>query len=168
MIPKIIHYCWLSDDPVPETLQGYMKSWKEKLPDYEFILWNFNRFDKSSSIWVSQAFDNKKYAFAADYIRLYAVYNYGGIYMDMDIEVLKSFDDLLNSQIDKLKLECEEKDRIIHSVSSLKDDLAQNVSEVKKYKEEYKKLITELRKMKAVMNQEVFKGKWRLIKLLIK
>lgn len=76
--------------------------------------------------------------------------------------------DLLNSQIDKLKLECEEKDRIIHSVSSLKDDLAQNVSEVKKYKEEYKKLITELRKMKAVMNQEVFKGKWRLIKLLIK
>lgn len=99
MIPKIIHYCWLSDDHVPETLQGYMKSWKEKLPDYEFILWNFNRFDKSSSIWVSQAFDNKKYAFAADYIRLYAVYNYGGIYMDMDIEVLKSFDDLLNSQI---------------------------------------------------------------------
>lgn len=99
MIPKIIHYCWLSNDFVPESLQKYMKSWKEKLPDYDFMLWNFERFDKSSSLWVSQAFDNKKYAFAADYIRLFAVYNYGGIYLDMDIEVLKSFDDLLDSQI---------------------------------------------------------------------
>lgn len=97
MIPKIIHYCWLSNEQVPEELQRYMKSWKEKLPDYEFIKWDFNRFDKSSSKWVAQAFDNKKYAFAADYIRLYALYNYGGIYMDMDVEVLKSFDDLLDS-----------------------------------------------------------------------
>ncbi len=90
MIPKIIHYCWLSDDPVPEALQKYMKSWEEKLPDYEFMLWNFDCFDKASSLWVSQAFDNKKYAFAVDYIRLFAVYNHGGIYMDMDIEVLKN------------------------------------------------------------------------------
>ena len=94
-IPKIIHYCWLSNDPVPEDLQKYMKSWKEKLSDYDFMKWDFTKFDKSSSAWVSEAFDNKKYAFAADYIRLFAVYNYGGIYMDMDIEVLKSFDQLL-------------------------------------------------------------------------
>lgn len=99
MIPKKIHYCWLSDDPVPEELKDYMKSWKEKFPDYEFILWNFERFDKASSLWVRQAFENKKYAFAADFIRLYAVYNYGGIYMDMDIEVLKNFDKLLDSPI---------------------------------------------------------------------
>lgn len=99
MIPKIIHYCWLSNDPVPQDLLDYMKTWKEKLIDYEFILWNFDRFDKSSSKWVAEAFDNKKYAFAADYIRLYALYNYGGIYMDMDIEVIKSFDPLLNSQL---------------------------------------------------------------------
>lgn len=46
MIPKIIHYCWLSSDPVPEDLQIYMKSWKEKLPDYEFIKWDFSKFDK--------------------------------------------------------------------------------------------------------------------------
>lgn len=98
MIPKIIHYCWLSNDPVPEDLQTYMKSWKEKLPEYEFIKWDFNRFEKSSSVWVSEAFDNKKYAFAADYIRLYAIYNYGGIYMDMDIEVIKSFNPLLDSE----------------------------------------------------------------------
>lgn len=95
MIPKIIHYCWLSDDPIPSELQNYMKSWKKHLSDYEFIHWNFNRFDKSSSKWVSDAFDNKKYAFAADYIRLYALYHYGGIYLDMDVEVLKSFDPFL-------------------------------------------------------------------------
>lgn len=99
MIPKIIHYCWLSDEPYPEDLKQCMSTWKEKLPDYEFVLWNFERFDKASSPWVSQAFDNKKYAFAADYIRLYAVYNYGGIYMDMDIEVLKPFDELLDSNL---------------------------------------------------------------------
>ncbi len=98
MIPKIIHYCWLSDDPIPARFQEYFASWQRVLSDYEFIKWDFFRFDKKKSCWVSEAFDNKKYAFAADYIRLFAVYNYGGIYLDMDIEVLKSFDDLLNSE----------------------------------------------------------------------
>lgn len=96
MIPQIIHYCWLSNDPIPSSLQHYMKSWKKQLPDYEFMLWNFDRFDKTSSRWVSEAFDNKKYAFAADYIRLYALYHYGGIYLDMDVEVLKSFNSFLS------------------------------------------------------------------------
>ncbi len=95
MIPKIIHYCWLSGDPIPEKLQNCMNSWKEKLPDYEFMLWDLKRFDISKSLWVKQAFKAKKFAFAADYIRLYAVYHYGGIYLDMDIEVIKSFNDLL-------------------------------------------------------------------------
>ncbi len=97
MIPKIIHYCWLSNDPIPKDLKKYMKSWKEKVYDYEFILWDLNRFDLNRSLWVKQAFEAKKYAFAADYIRLYAVYNYGGIYMDMDVEVIKSFNDLLRN-----------------------------------------------------------------------
>lgn len=97
MIPKIIHYCWLSNDPVPEEFKKYMATWKEKMPEYQFVKWDFSRFDKASSKWVGDAFDNKKYAFAADYIRLYAVYSMGGIYMDMDIEVLKSFDDLLDT-----------------------------------------------------------------------
>ena len=97
MIPKIIHYCWLSNNPIPSKLQEYMESWKKQLPDYEFILWNFERFDINSSIWVKQAFEAKKYAFAADYIRLFAVYHYGGIYMDMDVEVVKSFNPLLNN-----------------------------------------------------------------------
>lgn len=91
MIPKIIHYCWLSNDPIPEKLQICMNSWKKKLPDYKFMLWNFERFDINSSIWVKQAFEARKYAFAADYIRLYAIYNYGGIYLDMDVEIIKPF-----------------------------------------------------------------------------
>lgn len=96
MIPKIIHYCWLSNDPVPRNMLRYMDSWKEKLPDYEFMKWDFTRFPKENSMWVSQAFDNKKYAFAADYIRLYALYYYGGIYLDMDVEILKSYNPLLS------------------------------------------------------------------------
>ncbi|MGC4129836.1 MAG: glycosyltransferase [Bergeyella sp.] len=96
MIPKLIHYCWLSNDPYPKEIQQYMKSWKEKLPDYEFILWDFKRFDRSKSLWVEQSFAAKKYAFAADYLRLYALYHYGGIYLDTDVEVFKSFDDLLS------------------------------------------------------------------------
>ena len=96
MIPKIIHYCWLSSDPIPESLQKCMDSWKEFLPDYEFVLWNFERFPRGKSKWVDEAFDNKKYAFAADYIRLYALCNYGGIYLDMDVEVLKDFTPFLN------------------------------------------------------------------------
>lgn len=71
-------------------------SWKDKLPNYEIVLWDMNRFDIHSVPWVEQACSAKKWAFAADYIRLYAVYNYGGIYLDSDVEVLKSFDDLLS------------------------------------------------------------------------
>lgn len=99
MIPKTIHYCWLSNDPVPQKLQDCMSTWKTKLPDYEFVLWNFDRFDINSSLWVKQAFEAKKYAFAADYIRLFAVFNYGGFYLDMDMEVLRSFNNLINNKI---------------------------------------------------------------------
>lgn len=98
MIPKIVHYCWLSGDPIPEKLQVCMDTWRKFLPDYEFILWDLKRFDISQSLWVKQAYEVKKYAFAADYIRLYAVYHFGGIYMDMDVEVCKSFDPLLTHE----------------------------------------------------------------------
>lgn len=95
MIPKIIHFCWLSDDPYPVKIRRCMDSWKRHLPDYEFVHWNFDRFPRGKSKWVDQAFDAHKFAFAADYIRLYALYNYGGVYLDTDVEVLKPFDDLL-------------------------------------------------------------------------
>lgn len=96
MIPKIIHYCWLSGDEFPPLIKSCINSWKEKLPDYEFMLWDTNRFNIEDHIWVKQAFETKKYAFAADFIRLYAVYNHGGIYLDTDIEVIKSFNPLLD------------------------------------------------------------------------
>jgi mannosyltransferase OCH1-like enzyme len=76
-----------------------MKTWEKALWDYEFILWNFDKFNIHDSLWVKQAFEAKKYAYAADYIRLYAVYNYGGIYLDMDVEVLKPFDNLLKNEV---------------------------------------------------------------------
>jgi mannosyltransferase OCH1-like enzyme len=99
MIPKTIHYCWLSGDPVPEKFQNCMKTWKEKFTDYEFILWDTKRFDINSSVWVKQAFEAKKYACAADYIRLFAIYNHGGIYLDMDIEAVRPFAELLNRSL---------------------------------------------------------------------
>lgn len=95
MIPKIIHYCWLSGDEFPEDIRKCIESWKEILPDYEFRLWDTKRFNLEDSIWVKQAFETKKYAFAADYIRLYALYTEGGIYLDSDVMVFKSFNDLL-------------------------------------------------------------------------
>lgn len=96
MIPKIIHLCWLSGDSYPAKIAKCIDTWKKHLPDYEIILWDTNRFNLDSSIWVKQAFEKKKYAFAADYIRFYALYTMGGIYLDSDVEVLKSFDDLLD------------------------------------------------------------------------
>lgn len=95
MIPKIIHFCWLSGDPYPAKIKKCIDSWKKYLPDYQIWLWDAHRFDVNSSIWVKEAFENKKYAFAADYIRFYALYYYGGIYLDSDVEVIKSYDDLL-------------------------------------------------------------------------
>lgn len=96
MIPKIIHYCWLSEDIYPENIKRCLESWKIKLPDYEIKLWNLKNEAVRSSAWVQEAFAQKKYAFAADYIRFYALYHYGGIYLDSDVEVLKDFGELLN------------------------------------------------------------------------
>lgn len=98
MIPKIIHYCWLSNDPIPAPMKTYVQKWKKLLPEYKFILWNFTRFNQEDSLWVKEAFQVKKYAFAADYIRLYALYSMGGIYLDMDVEIVKKFDSLLERQ----------------------------------------------------------------------
>ncbi|MCQ2342804.1 MAG: glycosyl transferase [Paludibacteraceae bacterium] len=95
MIPKIIHYCWLSDEPYPDKIRYCIDSWKRVLPDYEIRLWDAHRFDIESVAWVKEAYQSKKYAFAADYIRCYVLYHYGGIYLDSDVEVIKPFDDLL-------------------------------------------------------------------------
>ena len=95
MIPKIVHYCWLGDDAYPDLVKNCIQSWKQKLPDWELKLWDKKCLKELDSSWVLEAYEAKKYAFAADYIRLYAVYTYGGFYLDSDVEVLKDFAPLL-------------------------------------------------------------------------
>lgn len=94
-IPKTIHYCWFGRGKKPKIAKKCIKSWKKYLPDYEIIEWNEDNFDINSNLYVKQAYEAKKYAFVTDYVRLYALYNYGGIYMDTDVEVLKSLDKFL-------------------------------------------------------------------------
>jgi mannosyltransferase OCH1-like enzyme len=96
MIPKTIHWCWLSDDGYPENIKKYLGSWTKYLPDYQIIKWDKDNFDISRIKWTKEAYEAKKYAFAADYIRFFALYNYGGIYLDSDVEVIRSFDPLLS------------------------------------------------------------------------
>lgn len=95
-IPKIIHYCWLSEDPLPAEILKYIESWRNILPDYEIKRWSYKNFPRGKSKWVDEAFDAKKYAFAADYIRCYALFHEGGIYLDSDVEILKSFNPLMH------------------------------------------------------------------------
>lgn len=95
MIPKIIHYCWFGNKPLPEEVKKYILTWKSKCPDYEIKEWNESNFDINSSVYVQEAYKNKKWAFVADYVRLYVLVNYGGIYLDTDVELIKSFDDLI-------------------------------------------------------------------------
>ncbi|GBR75898.1 mannosyltransferase OCH1 and related enzymes [Candidatus Termititenax persephonae] len=95
-IPKKIHYCWLSGDPLPEDLQKCLRTWQAKMPDYELVLWDKNKFAVDSVPYVAEACRVKKWAFAADYIRLHALHAEGGIYLDSDVVVCKSFDNFLN------------------------------------------------------------------------
>lgn len=96
MIPKKIHYCWLSGDDYPPLVQNCIASWKKYLPDYEIVLWDLNKISATHNVWIEQAYAAKKYAFAADYIRLYAVYHFGGIYLDSDVEIKGTFNSFLH------------------------------------------------------------------------
>lgn len=96
MIPKTIHYCWFGRNPKPKLALKCIKSWKKKCPDYEIIEWNEDNFDISKApLYVRQAYEEKKWAFVTDYVRLWAMVNFGGIYMDTDVEAKKSFDGFL-------------------------------------------------------------------------
>ena len=98
MIPKIIHYTWFSRDLYPAIVERCIQSWKKYLPDYQFVLWDAEKIKEISSDWLEECLRERKYAFAADLVRLYAVYTYGGIYLDTDFEVFQPFDDLLDSR----------------------------------------------------------------------
>lgn len=93
-IPKVIHYVWVGDKPLTPLAQACIKSWKRYLPDYEFKLWN-EQNSPMQHHYVQMMYQKKKWAFVADYIRFWALEKEGGIYLDTDTEVLKSFDSLL-------------------------------------------------------------------------
>lgn len=96
-IPKIIHLCWFSGEEYPFVLQHCIDSWRRVLPDYEIMLWDRERALSIGNRFVDEAISVKKWAFAADVVRLYALYHYGGVYMDADVFLMKRFDQFLTN-----------------------------------------------------------------------
>lgn len=98
MIPKTIHYCWFGGKEKSPLIKKCIETWRKVMPDYELKEWNENNFDIEHSIpFVREAYASKKWAFIADYVRLYAMYTEGGIYMDTDVKVMRRYDDFLNN-----------------------------------------------------------------------
>lgn len=98
MIPKTIHYCWFGGKTLPSIAKKCIASWKKYCPDYKIKRWDESNFDLSCCAYVNEAYESKKWAFITDYVRLWAMYNYGGIYMDTDVEVLKNLDPFLSNE----------------------------------------------------------------------
>ena len=90
-IPKIIHYCWFGNNPKPEIVYKCIESWKKYFPDYEIVEWNEKNYDVNKELYMQEAYSCKKWAFVSDYARFDVLYQYGGIYFDTDVEVLKKF-----------------------------------------------------------------------------
>ena len=98
MIPKIIHYCWFGPKEIPELEKKCIKTWSEILPDFEIKFWNADNFDFSECEYAKQAYENGKYAFVSDYVRMQTLLKYGGIYLDTDVEVLKDLTPYLDNE----------------------------------------------------------------------
>ncbi|GGK07016.1 glycosyl transferase [Parabacteroides faecis] len=95
MIPKIIHYCWFGNNPLPTLAIKCIASWKKYLPDYEIKEWNEENFDINIIQYVKEAYNAKKYAFVSDYARFWILYNYGGLYFDTDVEIIRPMDEII-------------------------------------------------------------------------
>lgn len=95
MIPKVIHYCWFGNNRKSKLIKDCISSWKKFLPDYEIIEWNESNTDLSHPFLI-EAYKQKKWAFVSDWIRLKILYEYGGVYLDTDMMMVKKIDDLLN------------------------------------------------------------------------
>lgn len=98
MIPKIIHYCWFGGNPLPELAQKCIASWKKYCPDYEIIEWNEANYDVSKCAYMKEAYQAKKWGFVSDYARFDIIHNHGGIYLDTDVEIIRSLDGLLENR----------------------------------------------------------------------
>lgn len=99
MIPKIIHMVWLSGEPYPALVRRCLRSWRRVLPDYELKIWTMDNFDTQAVRYVREAVSVRKWAPASDYIRLWALYNYGGVYMDSDVFVRRNFGRWMESEV---------------------------------------------------------------------
>lgn len=99
MIPQIIHYTWFSNDPMPAEIIDCINSWKKHMPHYTFKKWDMEAIKDIQSIYLQEAIMTKKWAYAADYIRLYAIYNEGGIYLDTDAKLLQPLDIFLQNEV---------------------------------------------------------------------
>jgi mannosyltransferase OCH1-like enzyme len=95
MIPKIVHYCWFGRGEMPKLNKACFETWNDKLPDYEFILWNEDNCPKND--FIEYHLSEGNWAFVSDYVRLYALYNQGGIYLDTDFEIVQPLDNLLSN-----------------------------------------------------------------------
>ena len=98
MIPKVIHYLWLSDEK-PSDVEECLATWKEHLLGYEIKEWNKTNFPYQDFLWTREAYSAKKWAFVTDFFRLWVLDNYGGIYMDADITMTGTFDEFLNQPL---------------------------------------------------------------------
>lgn len=98
MIPKIIHYCWFGRGEMPKLMKKCIKSWKKFCPGWKVVLWNEDTFDVNSNIWTKQAYEARKFAFVTDYVRLKALYEQGGVYMDADVELVQPIDRFLEHE----------------------------------------------------------------------
>lgn len=95
MIPRTIHYCWFGRTPLPDKAKICIESWKKFMPDYEIKEWNEDNFDVNIIKYTAEAYKLKKYAFVSDYARFWILYHYGGVYFDVDVELIKPIDDIL-------------------------------------------------------------------------
>lgn len=95
MIPKTIHYCWFGQGEMPEQAKQCIASWHKFMPDWEYKLWNEDSIDLAMNDYAKEAYEARKFAFVSDYVRLWALQHEGGLYLDTDVEVFKSFEDLL-------------------------------------------------------------------------
>lgn len=96
MIPQIVHYCWFGKSDLPKLAEDCIASWHRFMPDWKYKLWNEDNFDVNRLLYTKEAYEAGMYAFVSDYVRLYALEREGGVYLDVDFEVYKPFDDLLH------------------------------------------------------------------------